>query len=304
MEKQSMKGYALFSGCTVPGAALFGSSTLRSRGNIRTRRTVSSEPLLVDPEIEKTAHNGTASPPPRSPRIHAKQRPIPRRPQTPPPAPQSDPYQMMDMRLALIESKLEAVNRIGQAHAEMMRHVYAASHPGFMTSDQYSAFVAWPGDQSFPAGGGRPQAGTAAMDEDDDDDESLLGELGAVGTALLHPWVLLLLPFPPLLARVVSQGEDVVVRVDAQWRIKCRIHIQLVLRLAMAGGMETPISFFVVCHPFVSVERKQWSEQLERLRTKENNFGGALSTRTSMKTVVVISSNGDVIMVMKDAIRI
>ncbi|KOM57254.1 hypothetical protein LR48_Vigan11g028600 [Vigna angularis] len=98
------------------------------------------------------ADDGAASPPPRSPRRHARQRPIPRRPQPPPPPPTSDPYQMMDMRLGLIESKLEAVNRIGQAHAEMMRHVYAASHPGFMTSDQ-------------------PQAGTAAMDEDDDDDE-------------------------------------------------------------------------------------------------------------------------------------
>ncbi|KOM30208.1 hypothetical protein LR48_Vigan1035s000100 [Vigna angularis] len=117
------------------------------------------------------ADDGVASPPPRSPRRHARQRPIPRRPQPPPPAPTSDPYQMMDMRLALIESKLEAVNRIGQAHAEMMRHVYAASHPGFMTSDQYSTFVAWPGDQSFPSGGGRPQDGTAAMDEDDDDEE-------------------------------------------------------------------------------------------------------------------------------------
>ncbi|KOM42759.1 hypothetical protein LR48_Vigan05g036300 [Vigna angularis] len=59
------------------------------------------------------ADDGVASPPPRSPRIHARQRPIPRRPQPPPPAPPSNPYQMMDMRLALIESKLEAVNRIG-----------------------------------------------------------------------------------------------------------------------------------------------------------------------------------------------
>ncbi|KOM39798.1 hypothetical protein LR48_Vigan03g318000 [Vigna angularis] len=71
----------------------------------------------------------------------------------------------------------------------------------------------------------------------------------------------------------------------------------------MAGGMETPMSFFVVCHPFVCVERKQWSEQLERQRTEGNNFGGALSTRTGMKTVVAISSNNVVMMVMKDAIR-
>ncbi|KOM38914.1 hypothetical protein LR48_Vigan03g229600 [Vigna angularis] len=116
------------------------------------------------------ADDGVASPLPRSPRRHVRQRPIPRRP-PPPPSPPADPSQMPDLSLALINAKLEAVNRIGQAHAEMMRHVYAASHPGFMTSDQYSAFVAWPGDQSFPAGGGRPQAGTAAMDEDDDDDE-------------------------------------------------------------------------------------------------------------------------------------
>ncbi|KOM42976.1 hypothetical protein LR48_Vigan05g058000 [Vigna angularis] len=119
------------------------------------------------------ADDGVASPPPRSPRIHARQRPIPRRPHPPPPAPPSDPYQMMDMRLALIESKLEAVNRIGQAHAEMMRHVYAASHLGFMTSDQYSTFVAWPRDQSFPSwgGGGRPWDGAAAMDEDEEEDD-------------------------------------------------------------------------------------------------------------------------------------
>ncbi|KOM39971.1 hypothetical protein LR48_Vigan04g016900 [Vigna angularis] len=72
----------------------------------------------------------------------------------------------------------------------------------------------------------------------------------------------------------------------------------------MAGGMESPRSFFVVRHPFVCVERKQWREQLERLRTEGNNFGGALSIRTGMKTVVAISSNGAVMMVMKDVIRI
>ncbi|KOM58126.1 hypothetical protein LR48_Vigan11g116000 [Vigna angularis] len=81
-----------------------------------------------------------------------------------------DPYHMFDMRMTLIDAKLEAVNQIGQAHADMMRHVYASSHPGFMTPEDYAARVAWPGDQAHFSGGGGTSSGVHAMEEDQSDD--------------------------------------------------------------------------------------------------------------------------------------
>ncbi|KOM31281.1 hypothetical protein LR48_Vigan01g083600 [Vigna angularis] len=53
----------------------------------------------------------------------------------------------------------------------MMRHVYASSHPGFMTSEEYAARVAWPGDQTQHSGGGGTSSGAQAMEEDQSEGE-------------------------------------------------------------------------------------------------------------------------------------
>ncbi|WVY95896.1 hypothetical protein V8G54_028047, partial [Vigna mungo] len=72
-------------------------------------------------------------PPPQSPRNHHRSQP---------PRPPTDPYQMLDMKLALIDAKLEAVNKIGLVQADMMRQVYASSHPGLITPKEYVSRVA------------------------------------------------------------------------------------------------------------------------------------------------------------------
>ncbi|WVY98506.1 hypothetical protein V8G54_030657 [Vigna mungo] len=86
-------------------------------------------------------------PPPQSPRLHRRSHP------TRPPV---DPYQMLDMKLALIDAKLEAVNRIGLVQADMMRQVFASSHPSLIIPAEYVSRVAWPGDQPYSTGGVEP----------------------------------------------------------------------------------------------------------------------------------------------------
>ncbi|WVY91690.1 hypothetical protein V8G54_037204 [Vigna mungo] len=98
-------------------------------------------------------------PPPQSPRLHRRSHP------TRPPA---DPYQMLDMKLALIDAKLEAVNRIGLVQADMMRQVFASSHPSLITPAEYVSRVAWPGDQPYSTEGGGASSHGATTDDDDE----------------------------------------------------------------------------------------------------------------------------------------
>ncbi|KOM50095.1 hypothetical protein LR48_Vigan08g092200 [Vigna angularis] len=114
-------------------------------------------------------HYGQNIPAPQPSRPHRRNRPdLPAQPDQPGP---QNPFQMYDMRMALIDAKLEAINRMGLAHADMMRHVYASSHPGFMTSEEYAARVAWPGDQTQHSGGGGTSSGAQAMEEDQSEEE-------------------------------------------------------------------------------------------------------------------------------------
>lgn len=82
--------------------------------------------------------DGVIIPPPQPPRIHHRPQPV---------RPPTDPYQMMEMKMALLDAKLEALHRSNLAQAEMMRQIYfASSSPDFMSLEEYAARVAWPGD--------------------------------------------------------------------------------------------------------------------------------------------------------------
>ncbi|WVZ12062.1 hypothetical protein V8G54_016592 [Vigna mungo] len=101
-----------------------------------------------------------------SPRLHRRSHP------TRPPA---DPYQMVDMKLALLDAKLEAGNRIGLVQADMLRQVFASSHPNLISPAEYTSRVAWPEDQPYFTGGGGASSHGATADDDEqeeaDDDE-------------------------------------------------------------------------------------------------------------------------------------
>ncbi|WVZ15424.1 hypothetical protein V8G54_012990 [Vigna mungo] len=83
---------------------------------------------------------------------------------------------MLDMKLALLDAKLEAVNRIGLVQADMLRQVFASSYRNLITPAEYTSIVAWPRDQPyFTGGGGASSHGATANDDvqeeaDDDDD--------------------------------------------------------------------------------------------------------------------------------------
>ncbi|WVZ02501.1 hypothetical protein V8G54_023307 [Vigna mungo] len=105
-------------------------------------------------------------PPPQSPRLHRRSHPT---------RPQADPYKMLDMKLAFLDAKLEAVNRIGLVQADMLRQVFASSHPNLISPAEYTSRVAWPGDQPYFTGGGGASSHGATTDDDEqeeaDDDE-------------------------------------------------------------------------------------------------------------------------------------
>lgn len=73
---------------------------------------------------------------------------------------------MLDMKMALIDVKLEVVNRIGLAQVEMMRQLnHASSSLGFMSPEEYVARVAWPEDQPQSTRGGGANTYSAVDDD-------------------------------------------------------------------------------------------------------------------------------------------
>ncbi|WVZ19065.1 hypothetical protein V8G54_006387 [Vigna mungo] len=112
--------------------------------------------------------NAAGIPPPRPQQPHDPDQP-------PQPAHQDpqDAFSTMEMRQMLqhLSAQMVAVNRIGQAQATMMRQAFAASHMDFMTPAEYTAFVAWPGDQPHTMGRGGTSAGVGEQDMDEDGTE-------------------------------------------------------------------------------------------------------------------------------------
>ncbi|KOM55433.1 hypothetical protein LR48_Vigan10g132500 [Vigna angularis] len=131
----------------------------------RPRKTIDRSYYLQYCLIDE---EGQPIPTPQPPRPHRRNHPD--HPIQPDPPGTHDPYHMFDMRMALLDAKLEAVNRIGLAHADMMRHVYASSHLGFITPEDYAARLAWPRDQAHSSGGGGISSGAQAMEEDEEDE--------------------------------------------------------------------------------------------------------------------------------------
>ncbi|KOM37454.1 hypothetical protein LR48_Vigan03g083600 [Vigna angularis] len=121
----------------------------------KPRKTIDRSYYLQYCLIDEDGQNITA---PQPPRRHRRNQP------DPPAQPEEDgpqnPFNMADLN-----AKLEALHRMGLAHADMMRQVYASSHPGFMTSEEYATRVAWPGDQTSTDGGAGTSSGAQAMEE-------------------------------------------------------------------------------------------------------------------------------------------
>ncbi|WVZ17700.1 hypothetical protein V8G54_010682 [Vigna mungo] len=106
---------------------------------------------------------GLPIPTPQPLQPHRRHMPLPhgrRQPAQPDQPAQQDLFQMFDMRLALLDAKLEAIHKIGLAQAEIMRQVYAASHLDFMTS----------GPGPFEWGDGT-SSGAQEMEEDETNEE-------------------------------------------------------------------------------------------------------------------------------------
>ncbi|KAG2400373.1 uncharacterized protein HKW66_Vig0097730 [Vigna angularis] len=127
----------------------------------KPRKTIDRSYYLQYCLIDEEGQN---IPAPQPPRRHRRNHP------EPPAQPEEDgpqnPFNMADLN-----AKLEALHRMGLAHADMMRQVYASSHPGFMTSEEYAARVAWPGDQTSTDGGAGTSSGAQAMEEDQSEEE-------------------------------------------------------------------------------------------------------------------------------------
>ncbi|KOM48811.1 hypothetical protein LR48_Vigan07g251500 [Vigna angularis] len=87
---------------------------------------------------------GLLIPPPQPPKIH-------RRPQSVQLVqPSTDPYQMMEMKMALLDAKLEALHRSDLATAKMIKHLYYASPDlHYMTPEEFDTRVAWLRDQAY-----------------------------------------------------------------------------------------------------------------------------------------------------------
>ncbi|KOM26718.1 hypothetical protein LR48_Vigan307s000300 [Vigna angularis] len=127
----------------------------------RPRKTIDRSYYLQYCLIDEEGQN---IPAPQPPRPHRRNHPDP-------PAQPDQPGPQNSFQMAELNDKLEAIYRMGLAHADMMRHVYASSHPGFMTPEEYAARVAWPGGQTSTDGGAGTSSGAQAMDEDQSEEE-------------------------------------------------------------------------------------------------------------------------------------
>ncbi|WVZ18122.1 hypothetical protein V8G54_005444 [Vigna mungo] len=82
------------------------------------------------------------------------------------------PHDSFSMQL---DAKMEVVNQISLSQTAMMRQAFAVSHLDFMTPADYSAFVAWPGNQAHTTGGGATSSRAQAMEEDGTEEDSDAG---------------------------------------------------------------------------------------------------------------------------------
>ncbi|KOM58113.1 hypothetical protein LR48_Vigan11g114700 [Vigna angularis] len=78
--------------------------------------------------------------------------------------PPAHPYQMMEMRMTLLDAKLEVLHKSDLATIEMIRHLYFASLGlNYMSPKEFNARVALPRDQAYSTGeGGASTRGTTS----------------------------------------------------------------------------------------------------------------------------------------------
>ncbi|KOM43225.1 hypothetical protein LR48_Vigan05g082900 [Vigna angularis] len=105
-------------------------------------------------------------PPPHPPRIHRR---------VPPPAqePPQDakPFQMRDMYMSLMESRMQALHKGQVATVKMIIGLYDTPLSRQWTMDEFNTIVGWPKDQAHASGAGAAEASTMEDDDYEDGDE-------------------------------------------------------------------------------------------------------------------------------------
>lgn len=100
---------------------------------------------------------------PQPPRAHSRVAPPPAQDQ----AYDVDPFQMKDMYMSLMESRMQELYKGQMANAKMIMGLYDTSpRQHCMSMEAFSTRMTWPAD---PFGAGA--FGASAMEEDEDDDE-------------------------------------------------------------------------------------------------------------------------------------
>ncbi|KOM49558.1 hypothetical protein LR48_Vigan08g038500 [Vigna angularis] len=103
-------------------------------------------------------------PPPHPPQVHKR---------GPPPTHEhsqdAQPFQMRDMYMSLMESRMQALHGGQVATVEMIIGLYDTPPSWQSTMDEFNTVVGWPEDQAHASGAGAAEAST--IEDDDEDDE-------------------------------------------------------------------------------------------------------------------------------------
>ncbi|KOM48314.1 hypothetical protein LR48_Vigan07g201800 [Vigna angularis] len=78
-------------------------------------------------------------------------------------------FQMRDMYMSLMESRMQALHRRQVATIEMIIGLYDTPPSRQWTMDEFNTMVGWPKDQAQASGAGAAEA--SAMEDDDEDDD-------------------------------------------------------------------------------------------------------------------------------------
>ncbi|KOM25529.1 hypothetical protein LR48_Vigan112s000400 [Vigna angularis] len=90
-------------------------------------------------------------------------------PPTQEPPQDAQPFQMRDMYMCLMESRMQALHRGQVATAEMIIGLYDTPPSRKWTMDEFNTIMGWPENQAQASGARATEA--SAMEDDDEDDD-------------------------------------------------------------------------------------------------------------------------------------
>ncbi|KOM25198.1 hypothetical protein LR48_Vigan53s001300 [Vigna angularis] len=111
---------------------------------------------------------GIPMPTPQPPRVHRRVLQPDQQGQAQDDAQDAAPFQMRDMYMSLMESRMDALYRGKQAI--MMNLTSAFPERKFMTQEEFQAYVAWPADPTQD-GGGAGASGATTMEEHEEEEK-------------------------------------------------------------------------------------------------------------------------------------